>query len=239
MLQLNQIVCGYGEIEVLRGVDLHVQEGRFTLLIGPNGAGKSTVLKTIFGLLTPRSGSIVYRGKDITGAGPRENLRNRICYLPQGRCNFPMMTVEENLHMAAYSRNDRNIKSDIEALLERYPVLAQKRKQLAGALSGGQQQLMEMAMAQLLKPDLLLIDEPSIGLSPALVKQTFEDLKDIQRDGCTILMVEQNVKAALAVADWVSVLELGRVRLDGEPQQVMEDPRLKSLYLGGAVDAGS
>ena len=233
VLELHDVVAGYDEVEVLRGVSLSVRAGEIVAIIGANGAGKSTLLRTIFGLLAPRAGDIRFAGEEIGGRSPVEVLKRGIGYVPQGRCNFPAMTVEENLQMGAYLRRDDRVREDIEAVLGRFPVLEGRRASPAGTLSGGQQQILEMAMALLLRPRLLLIDEPSLGLDPRMVETVFTTIAEISRDGTTILMVEQNARKALSVSDRGFVLELGKNRFEGTGQALLGNPEVRQHYLGG------
>jgi len=225
-------VAGYAEVEVLRGVTLAVRAGEIACIIGANGAGKSTLLRTVFGLLTPWQGTIRFAGEEIGGRPSTEVLERGIGYVPQGRCNFPAMSVEENLEMGAYLRRDARVREDIEALLTRLPMLAGKRRDPAGTLSGGQQQILEMAIAQLLHPRLLMVDEPSLGLDPRMVEIVFDTILAINRAGTTILMVEQNAKKALAVSHRGFVLELGRNRFEGTGQELLDNPDVRQHYLG-------
>ena len=233
LLELREVVAGYEEVEVLRGVSLSVRAGEIVCIIGANGAGKSTLLRTIFGLVTPRRGSISFAGDEIACHPPTEVLKRGLGYVPQGRCNFPAMSVEENLEMGAYLRRDARVRDDIDALLTRFPMLAGKRRDPAGTLSGGQQQILEMAIALLLHPRLLMVDEPSLGLDPRMVEVVFETILAINREGTTIVMVEQNAKKALAVSHRGFVLELGRNRFEGTGQELLENPDVRQHYLGG------
>ena len=233
LLVLEELVAGYDEVDVLRGVSLSVQPGDIVAIIGANGAGKSTLLRTVFGMVLPRAGRIRFAGSDIGGRPSVEVLRRGVGYVPQGRCNFPAMTVEENLEMGAYLRRDRQVGADIAALFTRFPVLADNRGAPAGTLSGGQQQILEMAMALLLHPRLLLVDEPSLGLDPRMVEVVFETILAINGEGTTILMVEQNAKKALSVSHRGFVLELGRNRFEGTGRMLLEDPDVRLHYLGG------
>ena len=233
LLALTDVRAGYAEVEVLRGVSLRVQTGHIVSIIGANGAGKSTLLRTVFGMVRPHAGSIVFSGKDITGARPTEVLRHGVGYVPQGRCNFPAMSVQENLEMGAYLRDDARVAGDIEATIARFPMLGDKRRAPAGTLSGGQQQVLEMAMALLLHPRLLLVDEPSLGLDPKMVEQVFQTIVRINEEGTTVLMVEQNAKKALGVSHRAFVLELGRNRFEGTGQDLLDDPEVRQHYLGG------
>jgi len=233
LLELREVVAGYEEVAVLRGVSLAVRAGEIVCIIGANGAGKSTLLRTVFGMVPPRAGAISFAGEDIARRSSLEVLRRGIGYVPQGRCNFPAMSVEENLEMGAYLRRDARVRGDIEALLARFPMLATKRREPAGSLSGGQQQILEMAIALLLNPRLLMVDEPSLGLDPRMVEIVFDTLLAINRDGTTILMVEQNAKKALAVSHRGFVLELGRNRFEGTGRELLDNPDVRQHYLGG------
>jgi ABC-type branched-subunit amino acid transport system ATPase component len=233
LLELREVVAGYEEVEVLRGVSLGVRAGEIVCIIGANGAGKSTLLRTVFGMVQARAGAIRFAGEDIARRSSLEVLRRGIGYVPQGRCNFPAMSVEENLEMGAYLRRDARVRGDIEALLARFPMLATKRREPAGSLSGGQQQILEMAIALLLNPRLLMVDEPSLGLDPRMVEIVFDTLLTINRDGTTILMVEQNAKKALAVSHRGFVLELGRNRFEGTGRELLDNPDVRQHYLGG------
>jgi ABC-type branched-subunit amino acid transport system ATPase component len=226
-------VAGYDEVEVLRGVSVGVGAGEIVSIIGANGAGKSTLLRTVFGLVSPRAGTIRLDGQDIGGRPSVEILKSGVGYVPQGRCNFPAMSVAENLEMGAYLRRDAGVRGDIEALFTRFPVLAAKRKAPAGTLSGGQQQILEMAISLLLRPRLLLVDEPSLGLDPRMVELVFDTIVTINREGTAVLMVEQNAKKALAVSHRGFVLELGRNRFEGTGQELLDDPDVRQHYLGG------
>jgi ABC-type branched-subunit amino acid transport system ATPase component len=233
LLALDDVRAGYAEVEVLRGVSLRVRRGHVVSIIGANGAGKSTLLKAIFGLVRPRTGRISLAGEEVTGRRPVEILGRGISYVPQGRCNFPVMSVEENLEMGAFTRDDPDVRRDIEAMLARFPLLAGKRRALAGTLSGGQQQILEMAIALLLRPRLLMVDEPSLGLDPRMVEAVFDAILAINREGTTILMVEQNARKALSISDRAVVLELGRNRFEGTGRELLDDPDVRAHYLGG------
>jgi ABC-type branched-subunit amino acid transport system ATPase component len=233
LLELHDVRAGYEEVEVLRGVSLTVHAGEIVSIIGANGAGKSTLLKTVFGMVSVATGRIVFAGEEITNRPPVEVLRRGLSYVPQGRCNFPLMAVEENLEMGAYLRNDAGVKRDIAALFERFPMLGEKRRAFAGTLSGGQQQILEMAIALLLHPKLLLVDEPSLGLDPRMVEAVFATIQDINRDGAAVLMVEQNAKKALGISHRGFVLELGRERFEGTGEELLRDPEVRQHYLGG------
>ena len=233
VLALRDVVAGYDEIDVLRGVSVAVNGGEIVSIIGANGAGKSTLLRTVFGMVRARAGSIRFNGEEIAGRPSVDILKRGIGYVPQGRCNFPAMSVQENLEMGAYLRRDERIGADIDAVLTRFPVLAAKRRDPAGTLSGGQQQILEMAISLLLHPRLLLVDEPSLGLDPRMVELVFDTIVTINREGTAILMVEQNAKKALSVSHRGFVLELGRNRFEGTGQQLLDDPDVRQHYLGG------
>ena len=233
LLELRDVVAGYEEVDVLRGVSVAVRTGEIVCIIGANGAGKSTLLRTVFGMVRRRSGTIRFAGDEIGGLPPTDVLRRGLGYVPQGRCNFPAMSVEENLQMGAYLRRDGRVREDIEAVLARFPMLAGKRRDPAGTLSGGQQQILEMAIALLLHPRLLMVDEPSLGLDPRMVEVVFETILTINREGTTILMVEQNAKKALSVSHRGFVLELGHNRFEGAGAQLLDDPEVRQHYLGG------
>jgi len=233
LLALEEVHAGYQEVVVLRGVSVRVRAGEMVSIIGANGAGKSTLLKAVFGMVSVQAGRVVFAGEDITNHRSVNILRRGLSYVPQGRCNFPAMSVEENLEMGAYLRSDRGVRTDIDALLARFPLLAEKRRAPAGTLSGGQQQILEMAIALLLHPRLLLIDEPSLGLDPRMVEAVFEAIQAINREGATVLMVEQNAKRALEISDRAFVLELGRNRFEGTGRALLDNPEVKRHYLGG------
>jgi ABC-type branched-subunit amino acid transport system ATPase component len=233
LLELREVVAGYEEVEVLGGVSLAVRAGEIVCIIGANGAGKSTLLRTVFGMVQPRDGTIRFAGEEIAGRPPTEVLKRGLGYVPQGRCNFPAMTVDENLQMGAYLRRDDRVRADIDALYTRFPILATKRQDPAGTLSGGQQQILEMAISLLLRPRLLLIDEPSLGLDPRMVEIVFATIAAINGEGTTILMVEQNAKKALSVSHRAFVLELGRNRFEGTGRELLENPDVRQHYLGG------
>jgi ABC-type branched-subunit amino acid transport system ATPase component len=233
LLRLDDVHAGYGEIEVLRGVSADVRADEIVSIIGANGAGKSTLLRTVFGMVKPFRGSIRLAGEEIGGENPVDVLRRGCSYVPQGRCNFPAMSVEENLEMGAYTRTDAGVRRDIEAMMERFPLLGARRRAPAGTLSGGQQQILEIAIALLLHPRLLLIDEPSLGLDPRMVESVFSTIVTINRAGTAVLMVEQNAKQALAISHRGFVLELGRNRFEGKGQALLDNPDVRAHYLGG------
>lgn len=233
ILELRNIYSGYGEIEVLKDVSIDVEAGKIVSVLGANGAGKSTLLKTIFGSVRPTQGHVLLSGEDISHESSLKILKRGITYVPEGRANFPYMTVEENLEMAAYIRNDQAaVSAEINSLCERFPILKLKRKAEAGSLSGGQQQMMEIAMALMLKPKVLLIDEPTLGLAPVLVHEVFDIIQEINSKGTTIVLVEQNAKRALEISDYAFVLELGVVRVHGPAVDLARNEDVINAYLG-------
>ena len=233
-LLIRDLRAGYGNLDILNGVDLDVPEGQFVALMGPNGAGKSTLLKTLYGMTTIRHGKIDWRGKDITGLRSRAILGEGISFVPQGRCNFPVMTVDENLQMASYTMRDDKVKTDRDYVYDLFPILKKRRSTLAGNMSGGEQQLLEVAMAVLQRPKLLLVDEPSVGLSPAAIGIVFDELLRLHAGGMTILLVEQNTKKAMEVAERAVILRLGKVIWDGKPVDITHD-ELGELFLTGKM----
>jgi branched-chain amino acid transport system ATP-binding protein len=236
ILDVQNLVGGYGKMTILNGTSFAVPAGSITTIIGPNGAGKSTVFKAIFGLLKLREGKIVFRDRDITGLSQRALLNAGICYVPQGRNIFPELSVRHNIELGAVVADIPNLSDRIESALDKFPVLRQKAKQQASTLSGGEQKQLEIARGLLLDPQLILIDEPSIGLSPMMVQQTFGILKVLRDRGVSILMIEQNARSALEISDLGIVLELGRTRLIDKAERVLNDPRIGQLFLGGAME---
>ncbi|NLV20959.1 MAG: ABC transporter ATP-binding protein [Syntrophomonadaceae bacterium] len=234
MLKVNEIDVYYGAIHALKKMSLEVEQGTIVTLIGANGAGKTTTLKTISGILRPKSGSIKYKGSDITKVAPEKIVSLGISQVPEGRRIFPTMTVLENLEMGAYLRKDKKeILKDMENVFNRFPRLQERRKQLAGTLSGGEQQMLAIGRALMARPELMLMDEPSMGLAPLLVKEIFEIIKDINARGTTILLVEQNANMALSVADKAYVIETGEIVLQGSAEQLMKSEEVRKAYLGG------
>jgi branched-chain amino acid transport system ATP-binding protein len=236
ILDVQNLVGGYGKMTILNGTSFAVQAGAITTVIGPNGAGKSTVFKAIFGLLKLREGKIIFRDRDITGQSPRALLNEGICYVPQGRNIFSELSVRHNIELGAVVADVPDLSRRIEAALEKFPALREKAKQQASTLSGGEQKQLEIARSLLLDPQLILIDEPSIGLSPLMVQQTFGILKTLRDRGVSILMIEQNARSALEISDFGIVLELGRTRLVDRADRVLSDPRIGQLFLGGAME---
>jgi branched-chain amino acid transport system ATP-binding protein len=236
ILALEGVVGGYGKLTVLNETSFKVARGAITTVIGPNGAGKSTVFKAVFGLLRVQRGRIAFDGREITNLDPLRLLELGITYVPQGRNVFPELSVLHNLELGMTAAGPgADVAARIDAMLERFPMLRQKARAQASTLSGGQQKLLEIVRGLLLDPKLMLIDEPSIGLSPVLVQQTFEILQDLRSRGVTILMVEQNAKRALEISDYGVVLELGRTRMQGAASELLADPRVGQLFLGGAT----
>jgi branched-chain amino acid transport system ATP-binding protein len=233
-LSIEDVYAGYGALDILNGVNLQTRPGEFIALMGPNGAGKSTLLKTIFGMTTFKRGAIRWKGGQIGGAKPREILSQGIGIVPQGRCYFPFMTIEEYLEMASYVIKDREVRAECDYVYGLFPVLKERRYQLAGNLSGGEQQLLEMAMAVLRRPEILLIDEPSVGLSPQAISIVFAELKRLHADGRTILLVEQNTRKAMEVAERAVVLRLGKVIWDG-PKANITHAELGDLFMTGQI----
>jgi branched-chain amino acid transport system ATP-binding protein len=233
-LSIAGLRAGYGSLDILNGVDLDVPQGQFVALLGPNGAGKSTLLKTLYGMTTIKGGAIRWQGKDIAGLASREILAQGVSLVPQGRCNFPLMTVDENLQMAAYTLRDAKVKADRDYVYELFPILRKRRATLAGNMSGGEQQLLEVAMAVLQRPRILLVDEPSVGLSPAAIGIVFDELLRINAMGQTILLVEQNTKKAMEVAQRAVILRLGKVIWNGKPTEISHD-ELGELFMTGKM----
>ena len=234
MLQVKEIDVYYGAIHALKKLSLEVEQGSIVTLIGANGAGKTTTLKSISGLLRPKTGSIVFKGTDINKVAPEKIVGLGISQVPEGRRVFSTMTVMENLEMGAYLRRDKKgMADDMENVFTRFPRLKERRKQLAGTLSGGEQQMLATARALIIKPQIILMDEPSMGLSPILVNEIFTIIKEINQMGTTVLLVEQNAKMALSIADYAYVIETGRIVLEGEAKSLLENDAIKKAYLGG------
>ena len=233
MLKINDINVFYGAIHAIKGASLEVNEGEIVTLIGANGAGKSTILRTISGLLKPKGGSVQFEGKDIAGLPAHEIVKCGISQVPEGRRIFAEMTVLENLELGAFTRKDKDgIKSDMEMVFNRFPRLKERIGQLAGTLSGGEQQMLAIGRALMCKPKMLLLDEPSMGLSPLLVKEIFRIIRDVNRDGVTVLLVEQNAKMALEIAHRAYVLETGCVKMEGDATELANNIEVRKAYLG-------
>lgn len=234
MLTVDNINVYYGAIHALKGISVEVTEGEIVTLIGANGAGKSTILRTISGLLKPKSGKIVFEGKEIGGMAAQNIVSLGISQVPEGRRVFANMSVMENLELGAYIRSDKKeIQQDLNKIFERFPRLAERRSQLAGTLSGGEQQMLAMGRALMSRPRLLLLDEPSMGLAPLLVKEIFSIVQEINSTGTTVLLVEQNAHMALSIAHKAYVLETGRITLSGSAKELAASEDVKKAYLGG------
>ncbi|MBP2634779.1 MAG: livF 7 [Firmicutes bacterium] len=234
MLKVDNINVYYGAIHALKGISVEVNQGEIVTLIGANGAGKSTTLRTISGLLKPKTGQILFEGQNIAGTAAQNIVKLGISQVPEGRRVFAHMTVLENLDLGAYLRSDsKEIKADMDKVFSRFPRLAERRSQLAGTLSGGEQQMLAMGRALMSRPRILLLDEPSMGLAPLLVKEIFSIVKDINETGTTILLVEQNAHMALSIANKAYVLETGRVTLSGDAKELAASEEIRKAYLGG------
>lgn len=234
MLTVNDINVFYGAIHAIKGVSLEVNEGEIVTLIGANGAGKSTILRTISGLLKPKTGSIQFEGQDIAGMPAHEIVKTGISQVPEGRRIFAEMSVLENLELGAFTRKDKDgIKADMELVFNRFPRLKERIGQLAGTLSGGEQQMLAMGRALMSRPRLLLLDEPSMGLAPLLIKEIFAIIQDINKTGTTVLLVEQNANMALSIAHRAYVLETGRITLSGDAKELAASDEVRKAYLGG------
>ena len=234
LLTVENVVAGYGSgPSILRGVDLTVEKGQVQCVIGPNGAGKSTLLKTISGLLPPREGKIIFKGKEIQGLRPDQVLQEGICFVPQERALFHNMTVRENLRMGGYIMKDRDqLEQRIDEVFDRFPILKERHNQKAGTMSGGQQQMLTMGRTLVLKPEIVMLDEPSLGLAPKIVEQVFNIMRVFIESGMTIILVEQNARKGLEYSDWGCVLDLGKTMFDGPADSILSDPRIQELYLG-------
>lgn len=233
MLKIKNLTAGYGGPIIIENIHIEVREGEIVTMIGPNGAGKSTVLKSIFGLTKIAGGEILFFNQNLIGLNTSEITSRGICYVPQGRCIFPSLTVEENLEMGAYIKKDKKeILEDLKYVYNKFPRLHERRKQQAKLLSGGEQQMVALGRALMLKPQLLLLDEPSIGLAPKIVQEVFEKILEIRKDGTSILMVEQNANMALQISDRAYALELGKNLCSGTGKEMLADPRIAKAYLG-------
>ena len=232
MLTIHGLRSGYGKLEVLHDVDMKIEQGQIVTLIGANGAGKTTLLKTISGLIRSTAGTIEYEGKSIARGLAHKIVCLGISHVPEGRAVLKRMTVLDNLRMGAYVRSDLEVERDIEKVLERFPALAERRYQRAAALSGGEQQMLAIGRSLVARPRLLLLDEPSLGLAPKFVTRIFLTLRELQQEGKTILLVEQNARQALQVADYAYVLERGRIALSGSGQNLLKMPEVRRTYLG-------
>ena len=233
MLKVNNINVYYGAIHAIKGVSFHVDEGEIVTLIGANGAGKSTTLQTISGLLRSRTGSIEFCGENISKLPPHKIVEKGLAQVPEGRRIFLQMSVQENLDMGAYTQSGAGVGEDIERVFEQFPRLKERRRQIAGTLSGGEQQMLAIGRALMSRPKLLMLDEPSMGLAPILVEQIFEIIQSLHKSGTTILLVEQNAQMALSVADRAYVMETGAISLSGTGRELAESDQVKKAYLGG------
>jgi len=234
LLEVKNLEVYYGVINALKGISFEVNEGEIVTLIGANGAGKTTTMQSIIGLIPARHGTVIYNGTDITKMPCHKIVHLGMSQVPEGRRVFQELTVYENLMMGAYSKTDKTqIKQDIENIYTRFPRLAERKNQIAGTLSGGEQQMLAMSRALMIRPKLLMLDEPSMGLSPLLVDQVFEIIKDINKDGTTILLVEQNAGKSLAISDRAYVLETGSIVLSGTGAELASSDKVKKAYLGG------
>ena len=236
LLILDRVFAGYGKMSILNGTTARVRRGAVTTVIGPNGAGKSTMFKAVFGLLPVRSGSVTFDGRDVTNLPPRALLDAGIVYIPQGRNIFPELSVRHNLELGGVALTDQaRLASRMEAIMRRFPMLKEKASKQASTLSGGQQKMLELARGLLLDPKLVLIDEPSIGLSPVMVQEVFSILKELRDKGVTILLIEQNAKQALQMSDYGLVLEQGQTRIEDTATNILADSRIAQLFLGGGL----
>ncbi len=233
MLEIKDINVFYGAIQALTNVSINVQQGEIVAIIGSNGAGKSTLLRTISGMLRPRTGTIEFKGKNLVSAPPHEIVMAGISHSPEGRRIFTNMTVHENLQLGAYIRKDADVHKDMEAVLERFPRLRERFKQNSGTMSGGEQQMLAIGRALMSRPELLLLDEPSLGLAPNLVAEIFNIVLDLNKEGTTILIVEQNANRALEIAHRAYVLETGNIVLTDSGKALLSNPKVKEAYLGG------
>ena len=234
MLRVENLAVNYGMINAVRGVNFEVTQGEIVSLIGANGAGKSTILRTISGLIKPASGTLTYEGQNITKTNAQKIVQLGISHVPEGRHVFKGLSVRENLEMGAFLRKDRaNIEEDIQAVYDRFPVLGERQKQDASTLSGGEQQMLAMGRALMSKPKLLLLDEPSMGLAPIFIQEIFNIIQQIQAQGTTVLLIEQNAKMALSIASRGYVLETGKIVLSGTGQELLESDAVQKAYLGG------
>ena len=233
MLEVNDLQVYYGMIHVIKGVSFHVNEGEIIALIGANGAGKTTILHTITGLIASKGGQVVFEGKDITKTPAHKIVELGMAHVPEGRRVFAQLSVYQNLKMGAYTRSDKNeIEESLEMVYKRFPRLEERKNQMAGTLSGGEQQMLAMGRALMSKPRIILMDEPSMGLSPILVNEIFDIIQSVSASGTTVLLVEQNAKKALAIADRAYVLETGKISLDGNAKDLLNDDSIKKAYLG-------
>lgn len=233
MLESRDLVAGYGKSQVLHRVSMEVRAGEIVTMVGANGAGKSTVLRSIFGLTDIRSGVVRFKGQDITGARPHHIVAMGLAFVPQERSIFPSLTVYENLEMGGYTMSGDKVLENIEKVFQHFPRLKERYQQKAGTLSGGERQMLGIARGLMIEPELLMLDEPSLGLAPKIVETVFEQIELIHESGTTIFLVEQNARRALSIADRAYVLELGQIRHQGTGQELLSDPEVQRAYLGG------
>ena len=234
LLELRAVQAGYGAIQILHGVSLHVEPGEVVAVIGPNGAGKSTTFKAVMGFIAFLGGEIVFDGRSLVGREPDRILALGLAYVPQGRVVFTQMTVRENLEMGAYLERDRaKVRASMEYVFALFPRLAERQRQMAGSLSGGEQQMLAMGRALMMRPKMMMLDEPSLGLSPRLVEEVFDKIGELARSGLTTMLVEQNAARALEISDRAYVLELGRNRFEGTGRDLLANPEVRQMYLGG------
>lgn len=234
LLELKNVEAAYGNIKALKGINLSVPEGKIVTLIGANGAGKSTTMKTIMGIMKPIAGDVLFKGESIAGMKTHKIVKKGVVLVPEGRQILQNMSVRENLEMGAYQRKDpEGIKEDLSKVFERFPRLFERQNQFGGTLSGGEQQMLAIGRAVMAKPEVMLLDEPSMGLAPLVVQQIFDVIKDINKMGTTVLLVEQNARKALQIADYAYVMETGRIVMEGPAQEVANNPDVMAAYLGG------
>ncbi|MBZ9772576.1 ABC transporter ATP-binding protein [Mesorhizobium sp. CO1-1-8] len=234
MLEIENLCCSYGKVNAVKGISLTVKKGELVALVGANGAGKSTTLRALSGLISPTRGTIRYEGQNITGNTPRSILSKGIAHCPEGRHVFPEMTVEENLALGSYLRRaSSQVESDMRQMFKRFPILEERKKQPAGLMSGGEQQMLAIARALMSRPRLVLFDEPSLGLAPAIIDRVFDLITEIRNEGMTVLMVEQNAYAALEMCDHAYLIEAGVIKKSGSGKALLEDPQVREAYLGG------
>ena len=234
MLRIKDLKVNYGHVEALKGIDFKIKEGQIISLIGANGAGKSTLLKSISGLLSIKEGEVEFIGESLLKRAPEDIVTSGLIHVPEGRRIFEGMSVYENLLLGAYTRKDKaQVEKDITLMFERFPILKERRNQDAHTLSGGEQQMLALSRALLSKPKILLLDEPSMGLAPLIVIQIFDIIKQINQEGVTILLVEQNAKAALEISDYAYILESGQIKLHGEKEELLNSDKIREIYLGG------
>ena len=233
MLEVKDLQVYYGMIQAIKGISFEVNQGEVIALIGANGAGKTTILHTVTGLIAPKAGSIVFEGQDITKVPAHKIVSMGMAHVPEGRRVFAQLSVYDNLKMGAYTRKDKNeIEESLEMVYKRFPRLEERKNQMAGTLSGGEQQMLAMGRALMSNPKILLMDEPSMGLSPLLVNEIFKIISEVSKDGTTVLLVEQNAKKALSIADRAYVLETGNIVMEGKASELLDNPRIRAAYLG-------